>query len=278
MLIVERRLNRGRTAALAVAAAFAVASIPVSSVFADDGPDGPGLKPAPNPEPRPAPVVLAAVNSAQCSAATTALQAFIAGDASEDAMERQMARLDTDDPGEEQAEAVDRTEDQQERAQSDLLHANARNACEPQPRAISAECAAAQKALKDYNASDASEDRSEAALRRTDADDPAQSQISDQSEDQTENAVAKTFRDAVRKNCEPQPSPQCLAALTALKDSNLADRSEDKAEQPAPGTDPDDNLQAQTSDQTEEQAENAQQHQLHEAANHACGPGPHPDR
>jgi hypothetical protein len=277
MLMIERRINRARAAALAVVAALALASIPVSNAFADDGPHGPGPKPAPKPKPRPAPVVLAAANSAQCSVATTALQLFIAGDASEDVTERQTARLDRDDPGEQLAEAVDRTEDEQERAQSDLLHANARKACEPQPPAISAQCAAAQKALQDYNASDATEDRSEAALRRTDVDDRAQSQVSDKAEDQTENAVAKTYRDAVQKNCEPQPSPQCLAARTALNAFNVADRSEDKTEQPTPSTDRDDNPQAQPSDQTEDQAENAQQHQLQEAASRACGAEPHPD-
>ena len=275
MLTFRGGLNRGRAAAMAASAAFAIAAIPMTSALADDGPGGPGPRPAPKPAPKPAPALaeIFVTNTAACQAATTALQLFITGDQTEDQLERQAQRLE-DDPAEEQAEATDQSEDQQEHAQAALLHQNRDKACEPQPVQVSASCAAAQLALKNYNLADRTEDQAEATMNRADPDEDAQARPLDQSEDQTEQAKEQGYQAAVRSNCEPQPpqpSATCQAAHTALNAFNVKDRSEDQAEKPVPGTDADE-TPAQSGDQSEDQLENAQQHQLQQAVAQACGP------
>lgn len=286
MLSLGGGLNRGRSAALAVSAALAIGAIPMTSALADDGPGGPGgtePKPAPKhapaPKPAPGPAEISLTNSAACQAAIATLQRYIAGDKMEDQLEQEGSRLNEDDPAEEQAETADQSEDQAERATSQKYHDAARTACEPQPVQVSAACVAAQTALTNYNGADRAEDQLEAPTKRADPDEDAEARAADQAEDQAEQATRQTYEGAVHTNCEPQPaqpSATCSAARADMNAFNAQDRIEDKAEQPAPGADADDNVQTESADQTEDQAENTHQHNLQAAVAQACGPA-HPD-
>lgn len=286
MLSLGGGLNRGRSAALAVSAALAFGAIPMTTALADDGPGGPGgpgPKPAPKhapaPKPAPTPAQIFVTNSAACQAAMLTLQQYAASDKMEDQLERDGSRLNEDDPTEEQAEASDPSEDQAEQSTSQKYRDAAHTACAPQPVQVSADCLAAQTALTNYNATDPSEDQLEAQMNRTDPDEDAEARAADKAEDQTEQATRQTYEEAVHAKCEPQQaqaSAICSAARAEMNAFNAQDRIEDKAEQPAPGTDADDTVQTKSADQTEDQAENTHQHGLQAAIDQACGPA-HPD-
>jgi hypothetical protein len=145
-----------------------------------------------------------------------------------------------------------------------------------------AACQAAVAALQTFITNDRPEDALEhqqAELERNDAAEE-QTEAADLTEDQQEHAQSALLRQNVEKACEPQPAPPSMACTTAkshLTAFNLTDRSEDKLEQPLPHIDEDDNTAAQTADQAEDQAENAQHHQLQAAVAQACEPEEHDD-
>ncbi len=213
----EGGLIRGRSAALAAGAAFAMFAIPMTTVFAEDGEHD-----RPKPKPEPTHLVkqitvthtTTAVNAAACQAAITALKNYALADQAEDTSERQMARLNEDETNEALLAAGDKTEDQTERTQVQPLFAAAETACEPvtttttttQP---SAACTAAQTALKNFNTGDRAEDLNERQTARAAEDnEDAQATAAAKAEDQSERAQLKPLQMAVAQACgETEDAP-----------------------------------------------------------------------
>jgi len=214
--MLEGGLIRGRSAALAAGAAFAMFAIPMTTVFAEDGEHD-------RPEARPTPAHLVkqitvthtttAVNAAACQAAITALKNYALADQAEDTSERQTARLNEDETNEAQLAAADQTEDQTERTQLQPLFAAVETACEPvtttTTTTTSAACTAAQTALKNFNTADRAEDLSERQTARIGEDnEDAQATAADKAEDQSERAQLKPLQMAVAQACgETEDAP-----------------------------------------------------------------------
>jgi hypothetical protein len=197
-----RGRDTGRFLAVAVSTMLAMATIPVTSAFAEDH-DRPEAKPAPKHAAAPKPTP--ATDSAACKTAISALQKFVTDDRAEDVQEHQ-ARLRGDETTEETAEATDQTEDQTERAQSESLRAAIRQNCEPQPAPQSAACTAALTALKNFRDGDRAEDRAEhqaEEIDRHDGDDNDQLKSGDKAEDQAEKTAEQPLRTAVSHACAP---------------------------------------------------------------------------
>jgi len=120
----------------------------------------------------------------------------------------------------------------------------------PAKAAPTAECLAAQNALKPLREQDRTEDKAERAADKHDA----ASRAADRSEDQREKAQLRTAQDAVRSACRTQRTAECLAAQNALKALHEQDRTEDRAER---ATDKHD-AASRAADRSEDQAEKAQ--------------------
>lgn len=140
---------------------------------------------------------------------------------------------------------------------------------EPMAVTPSAACTAATKTLDAAKAKDAAEDATERTAAKA-APKTAASRTAAQNEDKAEKAAIKPLRDAVHKACgsfKPAASPQCLAALQALKTANYNEKPEDQAKKASP--------LSKDADKIEDAAEHAKVLPLLQAVRTACGSAPH---
>jgi hypothetical protein len=140
---------------------------------------------------------------------------------------------------------------------------------EPKAATPSAACTAATKTLEGAKAKDSAEDATERTAAKA-APKTAASRTADQNEDKAEKAAIKPLRDAVHKACgslKPAASPQCLAALQALKTANDTEKPEDQAENASPPS--------KDADKIEDAAEYAKVLPLLQAVRTACASAPH---
>lgn len=123
------------------------------------------------------------------------------------------------------------------------------------------QCTAALNALQSAFKADATEDAAERAAAKTSTD-PA-----DATEDQSEQASIQSLRNAARTACLAPATPQCTAAINALKAARAQDVTEDAAERAAAKA-----TGEPATDATEDQAEIAALKPLAAAVRSACAP------
>jgi hypothetical protein len=140
---------------------------------------------------------------------------------------------------------------------------------EPAAPAPTAACTSARNVLATAKTKDAAEDATERAAAKT-APKTAAAVTAAQNEDKAEKAAIKPLRDAVVKECgslKAPLTPECAAALQALKTANANEQPEDQAEKAKP-------LSADA-DKTEDAAERAKLLPLMNTLRSACGTAIH---